>query len=69
MVSPLSKVAVGVSAEVSRRRRSAECTIAKATVVDRVVAAASGTFGVRLELTNPTYRLPTGLKCKVRFGR
>jgi len=42
---------------------------AKVTVVDRVVDAASGTFGVRLELPNPNYRLPAGLKCKVPFGR
>jgi multidrug resistance efflux pump len=36
-------------------------------VVDKVVDAASGTFGVRLELPNPTYKLPGGLKCKVIF--
>ena len=42
---------------------------AKVTVVDRVVDAASGTFGVRLALPNPNYRLPAGLKCKMRFLR
>ena len=36
-------------------------------VVDRVVDAASGTFRVRLELPNPDYALPGGLKCSVRF--
>ena len=36
-------------------------------IVDRVIDPASGTFGVRLELPNPDYRLPSGLKCKVRF--
>ena len=36
-------------------------------VVDKVVDAASGTFGVRLELPNPKYQLPAGLKCKVIF--
>jgi multidrug efflux pump subunit AcrA (membrane-fusion protein) len=40
---------------------------ARVTVVDRVVDAASGTFGVRLQLPNPGYRLPAGLKCKTRF--
>lgn len=40
---------------------------ARVTVVDKVVDAASGTFGVRLELPNPDYRLPPGLKCKVIF--
>lgn len=36
-------------------------------IVDRVIDAASGTFGVRLELPNPDHRLPAGLKCKVIF--
>lgn len=36
-------------------------------VVDRVIDAASGTFGVRLELSNPGNRIPAGIKCKVRF--
>jgi HlyD family secretion protein len=40
---------------------------AAVTVVDRVVDAASGTFGVRLEMPNPRYQLPAGLKCRVRF--
>jgi hypothetical protein len=37
------------------------------TVVDHVVDAASSLFGVRLELPNRDYRLPAGLKCKVRL--
>ncbi len=41
---------------------------AQVTVVDRVFDAASGTFGVRLELPNPDYELPAGVRCTVRFG-
>ena len=41
-----------------------EATVA---VVDRVVDAASATFGVRLELPNPNYALPGGLRCDIRF--
>jgi RND family efflux transporter MFP subunit len=41
---------------------------ATVTVVDRVMDAASGTFGVRLRLPNPDFELPAGLKCKIRFG-
>ncbi len=37
------------------------------TIVDRVIDPASGTFGVRLELPNPDYQLPSGLKCSVKF--
>jgi membrane fusion protein, multidrug efflux system len=36
-------------------------------IVDRVIDAASGTFGVRVRLPNPSLALPAGLKCKVRF--
>ena len=40
---------------------------AEVKIVDKVIDAASGTFGVRLELPNPNYSLPAGLKCKVIF--
>ena len=40
---------------------------ATVTVVDRVFDAASGTFGVRLELPNPDLRIPAGLRCMVSF--
>ena len=36
-------------------------------VVDRVLDAASGTFGVRLELPNPTLSIPAGIRCRVVF--
>jgi len=42
---------------------------AKVAIVDRIIHAASGTFGVRLELPNPDYRIPAGLKCQVVFGK
>ena len=41
--------------------------LAEVTVVDQVIDAASGNFGVRLELPNPLYQLPAGVNCKVRF--
>jgi RND family efflux transporter MFP subunit len=37
------------------------------TVVDHVLDAASGTFGVRLALPNPDLKLPAGIGCKVSF--
>ena len=36
-------------------------------VVDRLVDAASGTFGVRLQLANPGNKIPAGIKCRVKF--
>lgn len=37
------------------------------TVVDRIFDSASGTFGVRLELPNPEFEIPAGLRCTIRF--
>lgn len=41
---------------------------ATVTVIDKVFDAASGTFGVRLELPNPDRAIPAGLRCEVTFG-
>lgn len=40
---------------------------ARVRVIDRLVDAASGTFGVRLELPNPQRRLPAGIRCRADF--
>lgn len=39
----------------------------KVVMVDQVIDASSGTFGIRLEFPNPDNRIPSGLKCKVRI--
>ena len=36
-------------------------------IVDKIIDAASGTFGVRIELPNPEFTLPAGLKCQANF--
>jgi RND family efflux transporter MFP subunit len=41
--------------------------LARVAVVDRVINAASGTFGVRLELPNEKQAVPAGAKCRLRF--
>lgn len=41
--------------------------VAKVTVIDRVIDASSGTYGVRLELPNPNRKIFAGLKCTVAF--
>jgi len=41
--------------------------VARVRVVDRVINAASGTFGVRLELPNEKQLIPAGAKCRVKF--
>lgn len=41
--------------------------LATVAIVDTVIDAASGTFGVRLELPNEDLAVPAGLKCQVEF--
>ena len=41
--------------------------VATVTIVDKLIDAASSTFGVRLELPNAEQQMPSGLRCLVRF--
>jgi len=66
-VSLIGKLAVGMDVQVKLEEPIGGTHKAKVTVVDRVVDAASGTFGVRMELPNPDLKLPAGLKCSVKF--
>jgi len=68
-VAMLGKVAVGKTAYVKPESPLTGEYPAKITVVDRVVDAASGTFGIRLELPNRDLKLPAGLKCTIRFKK
>ena len=68
-VSLLNKMHVGMEAQVFPEAPVGGTYAAKVTVVDKVLDAASGTFGVRLELPNPDYKLPAGLRCKIRFPK
>jgi len=56
-----------MTATVKPEVSEAEPRGAKVIVVDRVIDAASNSFRVRLELPNPKYQLPPGLRCKVDF--
>ena len=66
-VELLGTIKVGMHGDVSPEEPVGQVYKARVTIVDRVVDAASGTFGVRLELPNPKYRLPAGLKCRITF--
>ena len=67
-VGMLGSVRVGMGARVKPEAPLGGSYRAKVTIVDKVVDAASGTFGVRLLLPNPDHKLPPGLKCKVVFN-
>jgi RND family efflux transporter MFP subunit len=61
------RIRTGSNAEVRPEQPVGGVYTAIVTVVDRVLDAASGTFGVRLALPNPDLLLPAGIACKVLF--
>lgn len=65
--SMLGSVKTGDRAAVKPENPVKNEYVGRIKVVDNIVDAASGTFGIRIELENKDYSLPSGLKCKVRF--
>ncbi len=66
-VTYFGRVKKGMHAQIKTEFGSFENLIAEVVVVDKVIDAASGTFGIRLELQNKDNQVPGGLKCAVRF--
>lgn len=66
-VAYFGRISPGMHAQVKTEFGSFENLVAEVVVVDKVIDAASGTFGIRLELENRDNRVPGGLKCSVRF--
>ena len=66
-IEMLGKIEAEQEGVVTTEFDSAKELMAKVVVVDRVVDAASGLFGVRLELPNPGLSITAGLECQVRF--
>jgi RND family efflux transporter MFP subunit len=66
-ISYYGQIRTGSNAEVRPEQPVGGVYTATVSVVDRVLDAGSGTFGVRLALPNPKLRLPAGIGCKVSF--
>jgi RND family efflux transporter MFP subunit len=66
-VALFGTVKPGMHAQVMPEAPVGGTYLADVKIIDRVIDAASGTFGVRLELPNPEYQLAAGLRCQVRF--
>jgi RND family efflux transporter MFP subunit len=66
-LSEFGRIQTGMPADVVPEQPVGGRYHATVTVVDKVFDAASATIGVRLELPNPDYSLPAGLKCQVSF--
>jgi RND family efflux transporter MFP subunit len=70
VILPLSqygKIKTGDKATITPLVPGGEKAKATVVIVDRVIDAASGTFGVRLELPNSDYKVPGGIRCEVDF--
>lgn len=57
----------GMVAKIIPELPNYQARMATVTVVDKLIDAASGTFGVRLSLPNPEYNIPSGLRCQAQF--
>ncbi len=65
--SEYSKFSVGLAVRVTVSEPRDEVHVGTVQVIDRVLDAASRTFGVRTMLPNAGNRLPAGQRCKVEF--
>ena len=63
----LGRIKPGMQAQVTPVIPEADTYLATVERVDRVSDAASGTYGVRLNLGNPGYLIPAGLRCRLGF--
>lgn len=66
--SAYGKVKLGAPIQVTSDIPAGAKHRATVKVIDRVLDAASGTFGVRLELPNPERKIPGGVRCRATFA-
>lgn len=66
-VEQYGSVKVGSFADVTPVISGGTAQKVKVVIVDRVIDAASNTFGVRLLLPNPDHKIPGGVRCDIKF--
>ena len=66
-VTYFGRIKTGMHAEIKTEFGAFDELVAEVVVVDKVIDAASGTFGIRLELANEDNQIPGGIKCSARF--
>jgi RND family efflux transporter MFP subunit len=66
-MSAFGKVKPGMKVEVEPELPVGGHYLGNIIIIDRIVNAASGTFGVFLEVANPKLDVPAGVKCKSQF--
>jgi RND family efflux transporter MFP subunit len=66
-ISAFGKIKAGMKANVNPELPVGGRYVGTVNIIDRIVDAASGTFGVFLEVANPKLDVPAGVKCKAEF--
>ena len=64
-IENLAKIKLGMTGRVTPSIAESEQHTATVVRIDKVMDAASGTFGVRLSLPNPDYAIPAGVLCQL----
>lgn len=67
-ISQRGKISKGMRATVCSQGQYDKPLTAKVLLVDELIDIASATFGVRLLLENPNYKIPAGLRCDIKFN-
>lgn len=66
-ITQFNRVKTGMIAEITPEPPISGRYTGRVKIVDRLIDAASGTFGVFIELPNPKYEIPAGIKCRADF--
>jgi len=66
-MSAFGKIKSGMKVDVNPELPVGGHYVGSVNIIDRIVNAASGTFGVFLEVANPKLDVPAGVKCKASF--
>ena len=66
-MAAFGKVKTGMKVDVSPELPVGGHYSGNVLIIDRIVDAASGTFGVFLEIANPKLTVPAGVKCRAEF--
>lgn len=66
-IAQFNKIKPGMTVEIVPESPISGRYIGRVKIVDRLIDAASGTFGVFVELPNPKYEIPAGIKCRADF--
>lgn len=66
-IAQFNTIKPGMTAEIVPEAPINGRYVGRVKIVDRLIDAASGTFGLFVELPNPKHEIPAGIRCRVEF--